>query len=68
MVLQALLLAAAVDTTAAPSIVNPAIDMEGHLRNSAQAAEHCERRRVSEGEVHPHEPRARHHRARRAQP
>jgi hypothetical protein len=40
-------LAAAQDNSVAP---NPAIDMEGYLRVSAEAAKHRESRRISEGE------------------
>ena len=42
--------AIAIAATPADPLRNPAIDMEGHLRVSRDAAEHRERRRVSEAE------------------
>ena len=40
-------------------IANPAIDMEGYLRVSAEAAKHREARRLSERRLYPDEQRAR---------
>ncbi len=62
------LAAGAASAQTEPAINNPAIDMQGFLRVSSEAASARASRRISEERFHSYEPRAWHDRSRCAEP